>query len=98
MRVRLIVFSILPLALPCYAEELNYESTYKYFLREGRDIIMNSCAEGKRMNIKFDASYWSSSIVDKSREEMRKTGYSENDIDTYLGADCYFMHSVSFLC
>jgi hypothetical protein len=80
--------------VPCYADELQFGSTYRYFLKGGRDIIMNSCAEGKVLNKKFDTSYWSSAVQNRVREEMRKDGSSENDIDTYLGAEANAMKDI----
>ena len=80
--------------LPSYANELEFDKTYRYFLRGGRDMIMNACAEGRVLNNKFDVSYWSSAVQNRSREEMRKTGYSETDIDTYLGAEANAMKEI----
>jgi hypothetical protein len=93
MRFFLLVFCSFAF-VPCYADELQFGSTYQYFLKGGRDIIMNSCAEGRLLNKKYDASYWSSSVQDKSREEMRKVGSSENDINTYLGAEANAMKDI----
>ena len=93
MKFLLLVFAISTI-VPCYAEELKFDSTYKYFMREGRDIIMNSCAEGKRLNKDFDRSYWSTTVVEHSRDEMKKTGFSEHSIDTYLAAEANAMKEI----
>jgi hypothetical protein len=80
--------------MPCYANELQFRSTYQYFLKEGRDIIMTSCGDGKWWNKKKDISYWSPVVQDKVREQMKKVGSSENDINTYLGAEAYAMKDI----